>query len=150
MGSLPRSYSFMIVPAGTVVDTDVFSRVFLNPKSTDSRVLVWRAALANRRTLITFQTHAEVLGGARQANWGKPRMAQLIDTLARTPTIHSDGEVVQAYATLSAQCRAAGHPLHTKIHTGDRWIAACVIVKQLDLLSGDAIFRDVPNLLVRN
>lgn len=140
----------MMAPAGTVVDTDVFSRVFLNPKPDDARVWAWREALANRRTLITFQTRAEVLGGARQANWGKSRMAHLIGTLARTPVIHSDDEVVEAYAALSAQCRAAGHPLYGKIHTGDRWIAACVIAKRLDLLSGDAIFRDVPNLTIRS
>ena len=140
----------MNAPSATVVDTDVFSHVVLNARSDDPRTAVWRAALANRRTLITFQTRAEVLGGARQANWGQSRMAHLKSTLASIPVIHSDDEVVEAYATLSAQCRANGHPLHEKIHTGDRSNAACVIAKQLDLVSGDAVFRDVPNLIIRN
>lgn len=140
----------MSAPAATVVDTDVFSHVILNPRSDDPRARAWRKALASRRMLITFQTRAELLGGARQADWGEARMAHLVSTLARIPVIHSDDEVIEAYATLSAQCRADGHPLHEKIHTGDRWIAACVIAKQTDLVSGDAIFRNVPNLIVRN
>lgn len=72
------------------------------------------------------------------------------EVLERTPTIHSDAEVVEAYAILTAECRAAGRALHGKPHTADRWIAACAIAKQFDLLSGDAIFNGAPNLTIRN
>jgi len=136
--------------SATVVDTDVFSRVYIRPRATDSGAQQWCDALAGSRTIISFQTRAELLAGARQANWGAARMSDLVSRLRRTPTIHSDDEVIAAYAVLSAQCRAAGHPLHEKIHTGDRWIAACAIAKQFELLSGDAIFEGVPNLNVRN
>jgi predicted nucleic acid-binding protein len=76
-------------------------------------------------------------------------MAKVIDVLDRTPTIHSDDEVVDAYA-LTAACRRTGHALHDKVHTGDRWIAACAIAKQFDLLAGDTIYRGAPNLVVHS
>jgi predicted nucleic acid-binding protein len=77
-------------------------------------------------------------------------MTKVIDVLNRTPTIHSDDEVADAYAALTAACRTIGHALHDKIHTGDRWIAACAIAKQLDLLAGDQIYRGAPNLVVHS
>jgi len=77
-------------------------------------------------------------------------MDRLIDVLEQTPTIHTDPEVVEAYADLTAECRRSGHALQDKTHTGDRWIAACAVAKQFDLLSGDAIFEGVPNLTIRN
>jgi predicted nucleic acid-binding protein len=135
---------------GTVVDTDVFSLLFVSSSSADSRAVAWRDVLGNRRVLISFQTRAELLAGALSRNWSAQRTARLTELLNRTPTIHSDVEVVGAYATLTAECRASGHGLHDKPHTGDRWIAACAIAKRFDLLTGDAIFDGAPNLTVRN
>jgi predicted nucleic acid-binding protein len=77
-------------------------------------------------------------------------MTKVVDILDSTPTIHSDDEVVSAYAALTAECRRVGHALYDKVHTGDRWIAACVIAKQFDLLAGDAIYQDAPNLALRS
>lgn len=73
-----------------------------------------------------------------------------IETLDRTPTIRPDNEVVDAYAALVADCRRLGHALHNREHTGDRWVAACAIAKQFDLLAGDTIYRGAPNLVVHN
>lgn len=134
----------------TVVDSDVFSLLYVVPAIGDPRVQRWQQSLADRRVLIAFHTRAEVLAGALSASWGARRMAKVLDVLNRTPTIHSDDEVVGAYAALTAECRRVGHALHDKVHTGDRWIAACVIAKQLDLLSGDAIYQDAPNLVLRS
>ncbi|BBZ32592.1 PIN domain-containing protein [Mycolicibacterium confluentis] len=133
-----------------IVDTDVFSRVYVLPRGTEPRASTWTDELADRRVIISFQTRAEILSGARQSKWGAPRVTRLQEILARTPTIYSDSEVVDAYAVLSAECRAAGHALHEKIHTADRWIAACAIAKGLELFSGDAIFEGVPNLNVHS
>lgn len=57
-----------------------------------------------------------------------------------------DMEVLDAFVNLTVGCRAVGHALHAKDHTGDRWIAACAIAKDLPLLSGDAIYEDAPLL----
>jgi predicted nucleic acid-binding protein len=136
--------------AGTVVDTDVFSSLYIRKPTGDVRIPGWREALADRRVLIAFQTRAEVLAGVRSAGWGKQRVAQVLGVLDRTPTIHSDAEVVEAYAILTAECRRSGHALHDRPHTGDRWIAACAIAKQFDLLAGDTIYQGAPNLAIRN
>ncbi|BBX60561.1 hypothetical protein TM48_04665 [Mycobacterium shottsii] len=136
--------------AATVVDTDVFSLTYLRHASPDPRVPGWREYLTGRRVLISFQTRAEVLAGARSARWGGPRMATTIETLNRTPTIRPDNEVVDAYALLVSECRRLGHPLHGREHTGDRWIAACAIAKRLDLLAGDGIYQGAPNLFVQS
>ncbi len=136
--------------AATVVDSDVFSLLYVLPAVGDSRVVGWRESLIGQRVLISFQTRGEILVGARNARWGARRMAEVVDVLNRTPTIHPDNEVVDAYATLTAECRRAGHGLHDKAHTGDRWIAACAIAKRFDLLAGDTIYRGAPNLSVRS
>ncbi|WP_204079421.1 PIN domain-containing protein [Mycobacterium riyadhense] len=136
--------------AATVVDTDVFSLFYLRGDSRDPRVPGWREYLTGRRVLISFQTRAEVLAGARTARWGERRMATVIETLDRTPTIRPDNEVVDAYALLVSECRKLGHPLHGRQHTGDRWIAACAIAKGLDLLAGDRIYEGVPSLVVHS
>jgi predicted nucleic acid-binding protein len=132
----------------TVVDTDVFSLMYLRSAANDPRVAGWREYLTGRRVLISFQTRAEVLAGARSAQWGDQRMARTIEILDRTPTIRPDNEVVDAYAELAAECRRLGHGLQAREHTGDRWVAACAIAKRLDLLAGDAIYRGAPSLVV--
>ncbi|AGZ52653.1 PIN domain-containing protein [Mycobacterium kansasii] len=136
--------------AATVVDTDVFSLMYLRRANNDSRVAGWREYLTGRRVLISFQTRAEVLVGARSAQWGGRRMAETIEILDRTPTIRPDNEVVDAYAELAAECRRIGHGLQAREHTGDRWVAACAIAKRLDLLAGDAIYQGAPNLVVHS
>ncbi|WP_083452888.1 PIN domain-containing protein [Mycolicibacterium goodii] len=133
-----------------LADTDVFSCVYVLPRGSDPPTAGWADALANRRVIISFQTRAEILAGARHRRWGAPRVNQLQEILGRTPTVHSDSDVVDAYLALSAECRKVGHPLHEKIHTADRWIAACAIAKGLELFSGDAVFQGVPNLNVHS
>ena len=96
--------------------------------------------------MISFQTRAEVLSGALSGGWGQRRLAEAHDILDRTPTIQSDDDVVDAYAALVAECKTVGHGLQDRRHTGDRWVAACAIAKDLDLLAGDGIYQDVPNL----
>lgn len=75
-------------------------------------------------------------------------MEELLGVLNRVPTIYADDEVADAYAELVAECRRTGHALHSKAHSGDRWIAACAIAKNLELVAGDGIYRDAPNLSV--
>lgn len=130
----------------TLVDTDVFSVLYLRRSSADPRAVRWREQLTGRRVLISFQTRAEVLAGAIGAGWGNRRVGETRDILDRTPTIRPDNEVIDAYATLVAACRRAGHGLQEKHHAGDRWVAACAIAKDIDLLAGDGIYLNAPNL----
>ncbi len=132
--------------APALVDTDVFSLVVARSNASDSRVPRWREQLVGRQFVISFQTSAEVIGGALANEWGERRTRELRAIIDRTPTIGVDAEVVEAFARLTADCRRAGHPLHGKAHTGDRWIAACAVAKDLPILTGDRIFSGVPRL----
>ena len=58
----------------------------------------------------------------------------------------ADREVIDSYAELSSLCRRVGHPLHDKVHTADRWVAASAVAKGLPLLGGDGIYRGAPGL----
>lgn len=129
-----------------LVDTDVFSVLYLRRGSVDPRADRWGRLLTGKRVLISFQTRAEVLAGARMAGWGDRRMADAVRLLDATPTIRPDNDVIDAYATLVADCRRLGHGLQSKHHAGDRWIAACAIAKGLGVLAGDGVFTDAPAL----
>lgn len=132
--------------AAVVLDTDVFSLLYVHRRSSDSRIDRWRELLRGRAVLISFQTQAELLAGAVSAKWGTQRMDGLRGLLARTPTVGIDSSVIDAYAALHASCRVAGHPLQDKVHTGDRWIAACAIGKGVELLAGDGIYAGAPGV----
>ena len=136
--------------ATSIVDTDVFSVLYLRSGSSDPRASERREQVAGRRVVISFQTRAEALAGARTAGWGERRIAETVKILNDTPTIYPDKDVVDAYATLVGACRRSGHALHDSKHTGDRGIAACAIAKRVDLLAGDSIYRDTPNLTLAN
>ncbi len=140
----------MTVLGATVVDTDVFSVLYLRRNSADPRAVRWREQLTGRRVLISFQTRAEVLAGAVGAGWGDRRLSATHEILDHTPTIRPDNEVIDAYARLVAECRRAGHGLQDQRHAGDRWVAACAIAKNLELLAGDGIYLNAPNLNLLN
>lgn len=130
----------------TVLDSDAFSLLFVRRDAADSRIAGWRELLAGQRVLISFQTRAELLGGAIARGWGDRRTSELRAILGRTPTIGVDDAVVDANATLYADCRRLGHALHAKENTADRWIAACAIAKTTPLLAGDGIYQGAPGL----
>ncbi len=134
-----------------VIDTDVYSALYTDPERAGRRglpVTAWLEALAGDRVLISFQTRAEVLAGLRAGSWGDNRRQTALEKLDAAPTIPADRDVIDSYAELTSLCRRAGHALHDKIHTADRWVAACAIAKGLPLLSGDGIYRDAPSLLL--
>ena len=131
------------------MDTDVFSALFVTPRAPQREAHLvdeWRASLAGVRVAITFQTRAELLAGARSGGWGVKKLTHLATAIAAVPVIGLGEDVLQAYVTLTAECKASGHALHAKVHTADRWIASCAIAKGVPLLSGDGIYRNAPGL----
>lgn len=132
-----------------VLDTDVYSALYTDPERAERRglpVATWLDALAGDRVLISFQTRAEVLAGLRAGNWGDSRRQTAVAKLDALPTIPADRDVIESYAELTSMCLRAGHALHAKIHTADRWVAACAVAKGLPLLSGDGIYQGTPGL----
>lgn len=130
----------------TMLDSDAFSLLFVRRDTADARIPGWRELLAGRRVLISFQTRAELLAGALARGWGERRTIELRGILDRTPTIGVDDGVIDANASLYAECRRRGHALHAKENTADRWVAACAIAKGTPLLAGDGIYRGAPGL----
>lgn len=110
----------MADPTPVVVDTDVWSVLFARSKNPNPRQAAWRAALLGQELAIATQTRAEVLAGALRRDLGDQRLAGLRDQLDRTATLPVDVELVDVYASLTADLVTAGHPLHQKQHTGDR------------------------------
>lgn len=135
-----------------LLDTDVFSALYLTPRDLELKqghpVDDWTGAVSGHRVLISFQTRAEVLYGAYYAGWGERRLGPVRERLDATPTIDEDREVVEAFARLTSGCRKSGHALAAKEHTGDRWIAACAIAKELPLLAKDGIYVDAPGVVL--
>lgn len=101
-----------------------------------------------KHVVISFQTRAEVLTGLRSSNWGEHRIADALAKLHTAPTIPADPEVVDAFATLGAACKRAGHALREKIHVGDRWVAASAIAKGVPLFARDRIYVGAPGLVL--
>lgn len=125
-----------------LLDTDVFSALYVTPRQAAERqghlVHDWRQALVGHRTVISFQTRAEILDGAYSAKWGDKRLVATHALLDATPTIYVDDEVVEARARLRTAATAAGHPLGApKDQEADRWVAACAIAKGIPLLTGN-------------
>jgi predicted nucleic acid-binding protein len=132
-----------------VVDTDVFSQLYITPEFAERRgvpVAVWRSALEGARVVVSFQTQAEVLAGINGSPWGEGRKAAAMDELERFPTIPADRSVIDSFASISITCRQAGHALHDKIHTADRWVAASAVAKGLPLMARDGVFVGAPGL----
>ena len=136
--------------AAVLLDTDVFSALFGMPREKALQrgfpVDRWSDELQGTRVMVSFQTHAEVLAGALYGQWSDRRIGEMRARLDATPTIEEDREVVEAFAQLTAACKRSGLALHAKVHTGDRWVAACAIAKGVPLLSHDGIYAGAPGL----
>lgn len=115
-------------PAGVVVDTMVISWFFEDRSAPPS--IAYRELAGESPLVLSFQTVLELRYGALRAGWGELRARRLERRISE----------------LAIDCRRAGHPLASKIHDGDRWIAATAIRLGLPLLSDDGVFQGAPRL----
>lgn len=128
-----------------VLDTDVWSHLYAARRKHE-RDAHWRELLRGSTVVVATQTKAEVLAGLASSGVGAERLATIQQQLALTATVPVTDDVVAAYVSLTAHCRRAGHGLHDKIHTGDRWVAATAIAIGASLLSSDRIYRGAPGV----
>ena len=84
--------------------------------------------------------------GALRAGWGELRRRRLERRVAELAVVQPDDEMIRLCAELRRGCRKIGHPLGSKIHDGDRWIAAAAIRLELPLASHDGVFKAAPRL----
>ncbi|MGI9003688.1 MAG: PIN domain-containing protein [Pseudonocardia sp.] len=127
-----------------VIDTDVFSHVFVRRGSQSRRDL--RDRLIGRIPAIATQSRAELLAWPQLRGWAPDRARQLTELIDTTTTVPVTDDVVAAYVELQVSCVRSGHALGQKIHASDRWIAATAIALDRPLISSDAVFHGAPGL----
>lgn len=133
-------------PAGVVVDTMVISWLFdERPNPVAER---YRTLIADTPVLLAFQTVMEQRYGALRAEWGELRRRRLERRIGELTVIQPDDAMIRVCAELRQGCRQVGHPLSSKVHDGDRWIAAAAIRLGLPLVSQDGVFQAAPRLVL--
>jgi predicted nucleic acid-binding protein len=131
-------------PPGVVVDTMVIS--WLLDEQPSPLADSYRALIDARPVVLAFQTVMELRYGALRAGWGELRLRRLERRIAELAIAQPDDEMIRVCAELRLRCQKGGHALGSKIHDGDRWIAATAIRLGLPLASHDAVFRAAPGL----
>lgn len=132
--------------AGVVVDTMVVSWLFDGrPNAVADQ---YRTLIDATPVLLAFQTVMELRYGALRAGWGELRRRRLERRIAELTVVQPDDEMIRVCAELRQACRQLGHPLSSKIHDGDRWIAAAAIRLGLPLVSHDGVFKATPRLVL--
>jgi len=135
--------------AAVVVDTMVMSAV-VNAARNPVLAAAYRSLVGGRPAMISFATVTELRYGAAKAGWGELRQRGLERDLARVVIVQPDDQLMQVCAELRVGCERAGLALGQKVHEADRWIAATAMRLAVELVSDDAVFADVPGLVVRS
>lgn len=91
-------------PAPVLLDTDVFSRVFVGPRQ-DQLAQQWSGLLSGRTIVIAVQTSVELLAWPRISGWGTTRTAQLVARVASVQTVPVTQEVQDAFVDLTVWAR---------------------------------------------
>jgi predicted nucleic acid-binding protein len=131
-------------PLGVVVDTMVIS--WLLDERPNALAAGYRVLIGARPVVLAFQTVMELRYGALRAGWGDLRRRRLERGIAELPVVQPDDDMISVCAELRQRCHENGHPLGSKVHDGDRWIAATAIRLGLPLASHDAVFNAAPGL----
>ncbi len=138
-------------PAGVpedvvVLDTDVYSQLYVRQGATAAAKQVFKDALVGRSIAIAVQTRAELLIWPEVRGWSADRAGRLRDQLDNTPTVPVNDLVLEAFVRITVGCRRTGHALGQKEHVADRWVAATAIAISRPLLAVDGIYLDAPGL----
>ena len=118
-----------------VLDTTVASFVLKG----DSRAALYATHFAGATLVLSFQTVAELLRGARAANWGTRRQEELRQGLARFVHRESNSKTVEEWANLMDGSKRAGQALSVQ----DAWIAATAAELGATLVTHDGDFNAV-------
>ena len=101
----------------------------------------------DREIAVSIVTIAELEMGVLAAETPRIRATRLqtLRNAEQLTALTIDRAVASAFATISVEMRAAGHG---RLAVQDAWIAATAIAYNVDLLTQDADFDEVPSLRV--
>ena len=128
-----------------LLDTTVVS--LLHPRKRGSEILNRYAVHMERQTLaLSFQSVAELWNWAEYREWGDEARNGLDLFIRRFLVVPYDYALAQAWARAMQSSRKEGR----RLGTGDCWIAATAIHRQIPLLTHDRDFLDlsIPGLQV--
>lgn len=113
----------------------------LHPKKRGSKFLDRYSAHMEKRTLaLSFQSVAELWNRAETRGWGDEARNGLDHFIRRFLVIPYDCALAQAWARAMQSSRKQGR----RLDSGDCWIAATAIHRQIPLLAHDRDFVDLP------
>lgn len=127
-----------------VLDTDATSWL-LDPRPTPTAEAT-RRAVDGRSRVVSFVTITELRFGALRAGWGEFRLRQPERSLGDLDVIQTDEPLIIRHGNLRNELSRSGHALAQKIHEADRWIATTALALDLELITGDGVFENVPGL----
>ena len=128
-----------------LLDTTVVS--LLHPRKRGSEILDRYAVHMEKQTLaLSFQSVAELWNWAENREWGDEARNGLDLFIQRFLVIPYDYALAQAWARAMQSSQKEGR----RLGTGDCWIAATAIHRQIPLLTHDRDFLDlsIPGLRV--
>lgn len=128
-----------------LLDTDVFISL-----TRGQRIAATYAPLvAGRLPVLSFASVAELWRGAYAREYGEESRRRLEATISATVVVPPTDELTRAWARISNEARANGHPLGQKAQIHDAWVAATAIHHELPLLTGNVRhFEGFPGLLL--
>jgi predicted nucleic acid-binding protein len=132
-------------PARVLVDTDVFSHVYIR-HPIQAVGVDWIQALIGRTVVIAVQTEVELRAWPLLGGWGATRTHALIARVEAIPRIQVAELVQHEYVDLTAWAKSNGHAIFQKLHTADRWVAATALAHGFDLAAIDGIYDGIAGL----
>ena len=122
-----------------LLDTTVVS--LLHPKKRGAEILDRYAVHMEKQTLaLSFQSVAELWNWAESRGWGDEARNGLDLFIKRFLVIPYDYALAQAWARAMQSSRKEGR----RLDSGDCWIAATAVHRQIPLLTHDRDFLDLP------
>ena len=122
-----------------LLDTTVVS--LLHPRKRGSEILGRYAMHMEKKTLaLSFQSVAELWNWAEASNWGDEARSGLDIFIRRFLVIPYDYALAQLWARAMQSSQREGR----RLESGDCWIAATAIHRQIPLLTHDRDFLNLP------
>ena len=125
--------------SAVLLDTTVVS--LLHPRKRGSEILERYAAHMEKQTLaLSFQSVAELWNWAEARGWGEEARNGLDLFIRRFLVIPYDYALAKVWARAMHSSREEGR----RLESGDCWIAATAIHRQIPLLTHDRDFLNLP------